>query len=254
MNAARVSVEAFRQCKNQRKLSVLTCYDFSMASWLDQTEVDALLVGDSVGNVILGYENTLPVTLDEMLMFTKAVRRGTKRALLIADVPAKAFFGNDHARSIAGIRRLFDEGGADAVKIEGVDHLAIITELVKQGLPVMGHIGFTPQLLEHPRLQGKDPDEAIALMWAAEEVEKAGAFALVLELVKAEVAEQISKHIKIPTIGIGSGPRCDGQVLVTHDLVGLYGRATPKFVKSEADLGQELKAAVQRYIARINRE
>jgi 3-methyl-2-oxobutanoate hydroxymethyltransferase len=242
--------------KNMRKISMLTAYDFSMAKLLDQTKLDIVLVGDSAGNVILGYNDTLPVKLNEMSILGKAVRRAVSRAMVVIDLPASAFkktwrswFSIDEA--FLNANRLLKETKADGIKIEGNHQIGLIKKLVKAGIPVMGHLGYTPQLLKKPRIMGREVGEAEAILAATKELEAAGVFSIVLELVEPETAKEITKLTKVPTIGIGSGKDCDGQVLVTHDLVGLYGRPTPKFVKPQADLGSVLKNAVDRFIQEL---
>ncbi len=231
------------------KMTVLTAYDFPTASILDSAGVDIVLVGDSVGNVILGYQNTAPVTIQDMLHHTKAVRRGVKNSFLVADLPFASF--SDRAVSLSDALSLLNEAGADAVKIEGIEHIGLIKELVSKGFNVMGHIGYTPQTDDHASMKGKDEQGIQRLLDSAKQLEDAGVFAIVLELVERNAAKKVTDSLKVPTIGIGSGPFCDGQVLVTHDLVGLTQGKVPKFVKQYASLGNEYEKAVKEYIAEV---
>lgn len=217
---------------------MLTAYDYSLAAILDQTAVDIILVGDSLGNVILGYDNTLPVTMADMIHHTKAVARGVKRAMLVADIPYRAL-------SLANARRLV-KAGARGVKVEGIEGIKEIRTIVKAGIPVMGHLGFLPQKVKEYggyKIQ-RDP----GIIAEAKLLEKAGVFAIVLEMVPPELAKQVTRAVKIPTIGIGAGKDCGGQVLVTYDLLGLYPKA-PKFAKKYVDLAGAIKRAVARFIA-----
>jgi len=233
-----------------KKITCLTAYDYPTARLLDEAGVDILLVGDSLGMVVLGYDSTLPVTLEEMLHHVRAVRRGTKRALLVADMP----YGSFHVsidESIRNAMRLVKEGGAEAIKIEGGERrLELIARLVEAEIPVMGHVGLTPQsinALGRFHVQGKSTDAARQLERDARAVESAGAFSVVLESVPREVAAGITDKLHIPTIGIGAGPDCDGQVLVFHDLVGLTIGHKPKFARQYADLGAEISRAAEAY-------
>jgi 3-methyl-2-oxobutanoate hydroxymethyltransferase len=235
---------------DQNRITCLTAYDFPTARLLDEAGVDIILVGDSLGNVILGYENTVPVTLDEMLHHTRAVRRGVHHALLVADMP----YGSYHTGAndaIANALRLIKEGGAEAVKLEGGERrLEIISRLVEAEIPVMGHVGLTPQSVNAFggfRVQGRTAEAAEHLLRDAHAVEAAGAFSIVLEAVPRELAATITHELRIPTIGIGAGPDCDGQVLVYHDLVGLTPGTTPRFARRYAELGEEVKHAVREY-------
>ena len=236
------------------KISCLTAYDYPTARLLDAAGVDISLVGDSLGMVVLGYENTLPVTMEEMLHHTRAVRRGVARALLVADMPFGSFqLGVNDA--VANAVRFVKEAGAEAVKIEGGEkRLELIARLAENDIPVMAHIGLTPQsvhALGGFKVQGKTLAAADALLRDARAVEAAGAFSLVLESIPAEVAERITRELKIPTIGIGAGPACDGQVLVWHDLVGLSFGVEPKFARRYADLRPLLEQAIGRFVADV---
>jgi 3-methyl-2-oxobutanoate hydroxymethyltransferase len=232
------------------KITCLTAYDYPTARLLDEVGVEILLVGDSVGMVVLGYENTLPVTLEEMLHHTRAVRRGVRRALLVADMP----YGSYHTEipeSLRNAMRLVKEAGAEAVKVEGGERrLELISRLVEAEIPVMGHIGLTPQslhVLGGFKVQGKTAEAADQLLRDAHAVEAAGAFSIVLESVPRELAARVTRELRIPTIGIGAGPECDGQVLVLHDLLGLGLGHLPKFARRYANLGDIITRAASEY-------
>src|SRR5580658_3464888 len=233
--------------ETNKKITCLTAYDYPTARLLDESGVDILLVGDSLGMVVLGYDSTLPVTLDEMLHHVRAVRRGTKRALLVADMP----YGSFHVsidESIRNALRLVKEGGAEAVKIEGGERrLELISRLVEAEIPVMGHVGLTPQSINALggfHVQGKSTDAARQLERDARAVESTGAFSVVLESLPREVAARITGELKIATVGIGAGPDCDGQVLVLHDMLGLTDGHTPKFARRYANLAEIIGRAV----------
>ncbi len=236
------------------KITCLTAYDYPTARIVDAAGVDMILVGDSLAMVVLGHENTLPVTMEEMLHHTRAVRRGSRRALLIADMPFGSYQG-DPGEGLANAIRFVKEAGAEAVKIEGGEkRLDLILKLVENDIPVMGHIGLTPQSIHALggfRTQGKTLAAADQLVRDARAVEAAGAFSLVLESIPAEVAERISRELKIPTIGIGAGPGCDGQVLVWHDLVGLSFGVQPRFARRYADLRGLLEQASRSFLADV---
>src|SRR5512143_659525 len=248
----KVSTLAFRQKKERGEvISMLTAYDYPTAMALDRSGIDSILVGDSLAMVVLGYENTLPVTMEEMLHHCRAVARGAKSALLVGDMPFMSYqVSVEEATRNAG--RFLQQGGMDAVKLEGGRERAeAIRSITRAGIPVMGHIGLTPQSINQLggfRAQGKTAAAAKRLIEDAQILEEAGAFSLVLESVPARLAEMISKKISIPTIGIGAGVGCDGQVLVTHDLLGLFDRFTPKFVKKYADFHGEMHRAFSEFI------
>jgi 3-methyl-2-oxobutanoate hydroxymethyltransferase len=232
------------------RITCLTAYDYPSALLLDEAGVDILLVGDSLAMVVLGYENTLPVTMDEMLHHVRAVRRGVRRALLVADMP----YGSFHVSASDAVRdaiRFVKEGGAEAVKVEGGERrLELIARLVEAEIPVMGHIGLTPQSIHALggfKVQGKTPDAAEQLLRDAQAVEAAGAFAIVLESVPRELAAEVTRQLRIPTIGIGAGPECDGQVLVFHDVVGLTMGHTPKFARRYANISEEITRAAREF-------
>ena len=253
-NASRkkVTTLAFRQKKELGEaITMLTAYDYPTAMAMDKAGVDSILVGDSLAMVVLGYENTLPVTMEEMLHHARAVARGARSALLVGDMPFMSYqVSVEDAVRNAG--RFLQNGGMDAVKLEGGRERAdAVRAIVGAGIPVMGHLGLTPQSVHQLggfRAQGKTASAAKRLVEDAKILEDAGAFSLVLESVPARLAEYISKQISIPTIGIGAGAGCDGQVLVTHDLLGLFERFTPKFVKQYAQLHEELNKAFTNYI------
>jgi 3-methyl-2-oxobutanoate hydroxymethyltransferase len=233
-----------------RKIVCLTAYDYPTARLVDEAGVDIVLVGDSLGMVVLGYENTLPLTVDEMLHHTRAVRRGVRRALLVADMPYGSFHG-DKNEAIRNAVRFVKEAGAEAVKIEGGERrMELIAQMVEAEIPVMGHIGLTPQSLHAFggfRVQGKTVEAADQLLRDARAVEAAGAFSVVLESIPRELAARITSELRIPTIGIGAGPECDGQVLVLHDMIGLSLGHTPKFSRRYANVGEAISHAVTAY-------
>jgi 3-methyl-2-oxobutanoate hydroxymethyltransferase len=246
-----VTTHDLLQMKAQgKRIVVLTCYDALFARLLDGAGVDILLVGDSVNQVLAGAETTLSATLDQMLYHTKIVRRGAERALVVCDMPFLTYQVSP-ADAIRNCGRVLAETGCQGVKLEGGRPIAdTIRALVNVGIPVMGHLGLTPQsvhALGGYRVQGRDERTADRLKDDARALEDAGAFAVVLELIPAPLASQISKALTIPTIGIGAGPACDGQVLVVHDMLGLNDRFAAKFVKRYATLGEEVREAVQRY-------
>jgi 3-methyl-2-oxobutanoate hydroxymethyltransferase len=238
-----------RGLKGREKIISLTAYDFATARLLDESGIHLVLVGDSLGMTVLGYENTLPVTMRDMVHHTAAVARGVKQALVVADMPFMSYqVSIEQALANAG---RFLKVGAHAVKIEGGEQrVPLIRALVANGIPVLGHIGLTPQSVQEfggYKVQGKTEAAAKQLLRDARAIAKAGVFALVIEGVPAAVARRITAAVKVPTIGIGAGPQCDGQVLVIHDLLGLGGDWKPKFVKRYADLGAAAKAAIAEY-------
>ena len=237
-----------------QKITCLTAYDYPTSRLLDQAGVDVLLVGDSLAMVVLGHESTLPVTIDEMLHHTRAVRRGTKRALVVADMPYGTYHG-DLADSVSNAVRFVKEGGAEAVKIEGGERrLELIARLTEAEIPVMGHVGLTPQsvhALGGYKVQGKTANAAERVLRDARAVEAAGAFAVVLEALPRELAAQITEDLRIPTIGIGAGPDCDGQILVLHDLLGLTFAPPPKFARQYANVGEIISQAAREYCADV---
>ncbi|MBE7535850.1 MAG: 3-methyl-2-oxobutanoate hydroxymethyltransferase [Anaerolineales bacterium] len=246
---------AYRQKKERGEIiTMLTAYDYPTALAMDKAGIDSILVGDSLGMVVLGYENTLPVTMEEMLHHCRAVSRGAKSALLVGDMPFMSYqVSVEEATRNAG--RFLQHGGMDAIKLEGGHERAgAIRSIVEAGIPVMGHLGLTPQSVNQLggfRAQGKTAAAAKRLVEDALILEDAGCFSIVLESVPARLAELISKKISIPTIGIGAGAGCDGQVLVTHDLLGLFDRFTPKFVKQYADFHSAMQKAFSQYIEEV---
>ncbi len=251
----RTNVNRIREKKAKGEpLVMLTCYDYSTARILDEAGIELLLVGDSLGTVMLGYENTIPVTLEEMIHHTKAVTRGVKNAMVVADMPFMTYqISDEDALRNAG--RLIQEGGAGAVKIEGGENVAsAIKTITDAGIPVMAHLGLTPQhihALGGYRVQGKSIDTATKLYHDALAVEKAGAFAVVLETVPTRVATRISQALKIPTIGIGAGAGCDGQVQVIHDLLGSFTDFKPKHARRYVNLAQIITEAVKKYCSDV---
>jgi 3-methyl-2-oxobutanoate hydroxymethyltransferase len=235
--------------KGKEKISVLTAYEYSTARICDRANIDILLVGDSAGMVVLGYASTMPVSMQEMMIFCGAVARGTKRAMIVGDMP----FGSYQVGPSVAVENAIQliKAGCDAVKLEGSSEIIdTIEAIVDAGIPVMGHIGLRPQtssLWEGYKLQGRTKEGALKLIEDANILEKAGVFSIVLEMVASEVADAITKHLSIPTIGIGSGPSCDGQVLVLHDMLGIYEDIRPRFVKRYAELSKEIFDTVSRY-------
>jgi 3-methyl-2-oxobutanoate hydroxymethyltransferase len=236
------------------KITILTAYDYPTALALDTAGVDAILVGDSLAMVVLGYENTLPVTMDEMIHHAKAVARGAKNALLIGDMPFLSY-QISAAEAVANAGRFLQQGGMDAVKLEGGQERAeTVAAIVRAGIPVMGHVGLTPQSVHQLggfRAQAKTAQAARRLLQDALTLQEAGCFALVLEAIPAELAGYLTQKLQIPTIGIGAGAQTDGQVLVTHDLLGIFQRFTPKFAKQYAHLGDEMEKAFRAYVAEV---
>ena len=251
----RVTIPDLRKMKQQgQRIVVLTAYDYTFSRLLDQNDIDLLLVGDSLGMVIQGQENTLPVTLDEMIYHCRAVARGSQRALIVADLP----FGTFQAGAVQALSsaiRLMKEGGAHAVKLEGGIPMAeTVRFLVERGIPVVGHIGLTPQsvhALGGFRLQGREPKQRERLLADASALEESGIAALVLEGMPASLAKEISHNLSVPTIGIGAGPDCDGQVLVLYDLLGLNADFKPRFVKQYLDGAKAVSAAVDTFIREV---
>jgi len=246
------AMEDFRARKRSgKRITALTAYDYPTARLLDESGIDIILVGDSLGMVVLGYTDTTEVKFEEMLHHTRAAARGVKRALLVADLSIGTYDSEDEA--VINARRLV-EAGAQAVKLEGgISHVAQIEAIVQAGIPLMAHIGMLPQKVREEggyKVKGRRPAEAESLIADARAVEKAGAFSVVLVIVAAYAARQITEAITIPTIGIGSGEHCDGQILVTNDLIGLYPWFTPKFVSPEAHVSEEIRRAARIFIER----
>jgi len=249
------TVTTFKTAKdNNEKLTMLTAYDYSTAKIMDESGINAVLIGDSLGMVVLGYDNTLAVTMEDIIYHTKAVARGAKNALVIADMPFMSYQVSV-SEAVANAGRLIKEGNAEAVKLEGgVNVCAQIRGIVNASIPVMAHIGLTPQSVNAFggfKVQGKSEKAAQELIDAAKAVEEAGAFAIVLECIPAKLAEIITNSVSIPTIGIGAGDKCDGQVLVYQDMLGMFSDFRPKFVKQYADLGSQMKTAFSEYINEV---
>ncbi|MGE0156298.1 MAG: 3-methyl-2-oxobutanoate hydroxymethyltransferase [Geobacter sp.] len=250
----KMTIPEIMQMKQEgRKVTVLTAYDYPTARLVDEGGVDAILVGDSAGVVFSGYENTLPVTMDEMLYHVKAVTRARPKALVVADMPFMACQCGE-VEALKNCGRMLQEGGAEAVKIEGgTNMVAIIRAVTEMDIPVMAHVGLTPQSVHRMggyRVQGRK-DQAERIIEDALAVQAAGAFAVVLEGIPSKLAARITEQLAIPTIGIGAGPACDGQVLVIHDILGLCEKYSPKFVKRYADLGPVITEASRQYVSEV---
>lgn len=250
-----ITTSTIRQMKVEgRPSTMITAYDYAMARNVDEAGIDMILVGDSVGNVMLGYSSTIPVTMDAMIHHTQAVARGTKYALVVGDMPFMSYQASE-AEGLMNAGRFLKEGGCAAIKLEGGSEVCpLVKKMVTAGIPVMGHIGLTPQSVNQFggfKVQGKDVAAAQKLLDDAKALEAAGAFSIVLECVPAALAAKVSELISIPTIGIGAGNGCDGQVLVCNDLLGVSNGFTPKFVKKYRDLHQEIVGAVSEYISDV---
>ncbi|MBI2651193.1 3-methyl-2-oxobutanoate hydroxymethyltransferase [Candidatus Woesearchaeota archaeon] len=239
----KATISKIRSMKGKEKITMLTAYDYFTAKAMDEEGIDIILIGDSLGMVVLGYENTLSVTVDDIMRHTGAVARASKNALIVADMPVNSYNDNESAALNA---EAFIKSGADNVKIENNPEIAKF--LVENNFEVMAHIGLTPQTITDFKVQGKEKSSEIKLINLAKELENAGCYSIVLECVPAMLAKKITESISIPTIGIGAGPYCDGQVLVVNDILGLYDKLSPKFVKKYADLGKEMKNAFKSYI------
>jgi 3-methyl-2-oxobutanoate hydroxymethyltransferase len=251
MSRKKVSIPTLKRMKARgEKISMLTAYDALMAKLVDESGVDMVLVGDSLGMVFQGHDDTLPVTMDEMVYHTRAVKRTVTRAFVVADLPFMSYQVST-AEAVRNAGRLLKEGRADAVKLEcGGDTVSVIREIVKAGIPVMGHVGLGPQSYKQlggHRVQGKNPKDIHRILQNAREVEEAGAFSIVIEAVPWPVAKRITESLTIPTIGIGAGPHCDGQVLVYADMLGLFTAFQPHFVRRFANLGDVAKNAFSAY-------
>jgi len=255
MKTSKVTIHTLRQMKERgEKIAMLTCYDASFARLLDESHADILLVGDSLGMVIQGHETTLPVTLDDMIYHTRAVVRGTRRAHVVGDMPFMSYqSGIEQAIDNAG--RLMKDGGAHSIKLEGgAQHAELVGRLVAAGIPVMGHIGLTPQSFHQLggfKIQGRESGAAIRLLEDAKALEAAGAYSIVLEGIPMEIAADISAQLSIPTIGIGAGAGCDGQVLVIYDLLGINESFKPVFVRTYENLSTRIRTAVDAYVADV---
>ncbi len=250
-HAERVTTTKFRAMKARgEKITMMTAYDYSTARLLDSAGIDAILVGDSLGQVMLGYDSTVPVTMDDMVHHTKAVVRGAQRALVIGDLPFMSYHLSVE-QALSNAARFMQEAGARAVKLEGASVTTAVERMVAAGIPVMGHLGLTPQsinVLGRHRIQGKTREAAAAILRDAIRLEEAGVFAIVLETVPASLAAVISRRLSVPTIGIGAGVGCDGQVQIVHDLLGWYPDFTPKHARKYANLSDTLPQAFKQYI------
>ncbi len=254
-DVGRVTVVDLKRKKDAGEpIVMITAYDYPSAQMVDEAGVDIILVGDSLGMVVLGYENTLPVTMEDMLRHTAAVVRGSKRAMVVGDMPFMSYqLSPEQALDNAG--RFIKEAGAHAVKLEGGEEvLEAIAKITSAGIPVMGHIGLTPQSIHRIggyRVQGRDEESAARLKKDAKLLEEVGCFSIVLEAVPAGLAREITEELSIPTIGIGAGPHCDGQVLVYHDVLGIFQEFKPKFVKRYANLREQVIDAVRSYVSEV---
>jgi len=251
----KVTTAAVLKMKREgEKISMLTAYDYSTAVLVDGAGVDMILVGDSLGMVVLGYDSTLPVTMEDMLHHTKAVSRAAQRAMVIGDMPFMSYQASTE-EAVRNAGRFMQEAGAHGVKLEGGQEVAeTVRKITASGIPLVGHLGLTPQSVHQLggyRVQGKDDKTARKLMEDARVLEEAGAFSIVLECVPARLAGEISRALTIPTIGIGAGVECDGQVLVVNDMLGMFEKFTPRFVKKYAELNTEIRAAVGRYVDEV---
>ena len=244
------TIKNITDMKNKEKITVLTGYDSTMVTLCDQ--VDVILVGDSAGMVMLGYEDTTSVTMEDMIRFTIATKNARKNSLIVSDLPINSYQNKDDA--VANSSRLI-QAGADAVKLEGGKEVAkIIRAITKSGMPVMGHLGLLPQTAEKYTVQGKTKKDAIRLIEDAKIITESGVFAIVLEMITSEVAKIITEKVTIPTIGIGSGKDCDGQVLVVHDMLGMFEKIKPKFAKRYLSLSEEIRDAVKSYVTEVKEE
>jgi 3-methyl-2-oxobutanoate hydroxymethyltransferase len=252
---ARITVDDIKGMKQRgERVVMLTAYDYPSARLAEEAGVDMILVGDTLGMVVLGYDSTVPVTMEDMIHHTKAVVRGSERAMVVGDMPFMSFqTGFEDAMRNAG--RMLKETGCQAVKLEGGVHMAeTVRRLVQVGIPVVGHIGLTPQSVNQLsgfKVQGKTPEAAERLMEDAVALQQAGAFCIVLELIPAPLAKLISQRLRVPTIGIGAGAGCDGQVQVWHDILALYSAFTPKHAKQYAQIGEAIREAIERYAAEV---
>ncbi|MCF7884919.1 MAG: 3-methyl-2-oxobutanoate hydroxymethyltransferase [Candidatus Marinimicrobia bacterium] len=247
----KVTVNTFIKMKQKgEKISALTAYDYTMASLMDQAGLDLILIGDSCGNVIAGHDTTIPVTMEEIIYHTRSVRRGVDRAFVVADMPYMSFQESSE-KAIHNAGELMQKGRAEAVKLEGGQHITRTVEKITQiGIPVLGHLGLTPQSVYAFggfKVQGRETKQAEKLKEDALALQEAGAFAIVLEKIPAELAGEITQSLEIPTIGIGAGPQCDGQILVSYDMLGLNEKFNPKFLRKYANLNEVIKTAVDKY-------
>lgn len=251
----KISVQDLMEKKKRgEKITMLTAYDYPVGSMLDETGIDMILVGDSLGMVVLGYKDTLSVTMDDMIRHSQAVRRGVKNAFVVGDMPYKSF--DDPEDAVKNAKRFVEEAGCDGVKLENQEEssFASAEAIVKAGIAVQGHLGLTPQSAEKLggfKVQGKTPEAAQKIVDNAKRLERIGCFSVVLECVPADLGKMVTEAVSIPTIGIGAGIDCDGQVLVIHDMIGLFERFTPKFVKKYINLAPNIKDAARQYIQEV---
>jgi 3-methyl-2-oxobutanoate hydroxymethyltransferase len=255
MEVKKITTEVLKNMKqNGEKITMLTAYDALMAAQVDESGIEMILVGDSVANVLLGYENTIPVTMEEMLHHTRAVTRGAKRALVVGDMPFMSYQESEDL-AVRNAGRFLKEAGAEAVKLEGGSEVyGVIEKIAGAGIPVMGHLGLTPQSIHKfggYGLRGEAGEEAEKIVEDAKGLERSGAFSIVLEKIPAKLAARITKELSIPTIGIGAGADCDGQVLVTHDMLGQFEKFKPKFSKRYAELASITRDAYKQYIKEV---
>lgn len=248
----KISVESFKRKKIlKEKISMLTAYDYTTAKLLDEAGIDAILVGDSAANVMAGFSTTLPITLDQMIYHTQCVSRGVQRALIVADLPFGSYQGSAK-KALSSAIKMMKQTDANAIKIEGgKEILKSVKKIVQAGIPVMGHLGLTPQSINQfgsYKIRAKESAEAEKLLEDAQLLEEAGCFSIVMEKIPAQLAQLVTEKISIPTIGIGAGVNCDGQILVSHDLMGMNQNFSPKFVRKYLNLHSEITAAVSRYI------
>lgn len=250
MEREKITISYLQDKKNKsQKITMLTAYDYPMARLVDEAGIDIVLVGDSLGMVVLGYDSTLPVTMEDMIHHSKAAKRGTKYALLVGDMPYKSY--DTPKDAVTNAQRFVKEAGCDAVKLEGgTESLPAAEAIIAAGIPVMGHLGLTPQSIEKLggfKVQGKTAETAKAIIDDAKKLEKAGCFSVVLECIPSEIAKIITDEVCVPTIGIGAGIDCDGQVLVTNDMLGLFDRFVPKFVKRYVKLADQILEGINTY-------
>ena len=256
MSNSIVTTSTIKNSKGIKPLTMITAYDYAFAKIFDQAGIDMILVGDSLGNVILGYSSTLPVTMEDMIHHSKAVARGTKRALIVTDMPFISYHLGVY-ETIKNAGRIISEGNANAVKLEGGSEIAAtVKAIVQAGIPVVGHLGLTPQHINQLGgyfIQGKTTEAAEKMIEDAKALEKSGVFCIVLECVPKELAKIITECISIPTIGIGAGKECDGQVLVSYDMIGLFSDYVPFFVKQYAEINKDIKKAVDQYVNEVRK-
>jgi len=242
----KTTISKIKSMKGKEKITMLTAYDYSTANYMDEAGIDIILIGDSLGMVVLGYKNTLSVTMDDMIRHTGAVARGVNNALIVGDLPAGSYDDNESAALNA---EALIKSGADTVKLENEPEIAKF--LVENKFEVMGHVGLTPQTVTDFKVQGKEEETANKIIKMARDLEDAGCYCVVLEGIPLDLGKKITEMLSVPTIGIGAGPHCDGQVLVVNDMLGLYDAFTPKFVKKYAHLAEDMKKAFENYVREV---